>query len=109
MVPPDTSGLDPRPWPPAQTYATKPPLNGLAVASLVLGLLWLNWFGSILALLLGYMAKSQIDQRGESGRGLAIAGIVLGWVGVATLVLVVVVGLVGGPEVPSASAAVPSA
>lgn len=57
--------------------------NGLAVASLVLGLLWLYGVGSLLAMILGYVARSQIDDsRGrDGGRGLAIAGIVLGWIG----------------------------
>ncbi len=92
-------GLDPRPWPPAPPYATEPPLNGLAVASLVLGLLWLNWFGSILALVLGYVAKRQIDQRGESGRGMALAGIILGWIGLAFLVLAVIaISIVTNPD-----------
>lgn len=67
--------------------------NGLAIASLVLGILWLYWVGSILALVFGYTAKAQIDRSGgaEGGRGLAIAGIVLGWVGVGTLVLMLLV------------------
>jgi hypothetical protein len=63
--------------------------NGMAVASLILGILWIWWLGSLLALIFGYAGKNQIDRSGgqESGRGMAIAGIVLGWVGVATLVL----------------------
>lgn len=71
------------------TPPTAPRTNGLAIASLVLGILWLYWIGSILALVFGYSAKSQIDRSGgvEGGRGLAVAGIVLGWVGVGTLVL----------------------
>jgi hypothetical protein len=69
--------------------------NGLAVASLVLGILWLYWIGSILALIFGYVAKSQIDrsQGRQSGRGMAVAGIVLGWVGVGILTLVIVIGI----------------
>lgn len=59
--------------------------NGLAIASLVLGILWLYWIGSILALILGYVARAQIKKRGQSGAGLATAGIVLGWVGVLIL------------------------
>jgi hypothetical protein len=52
--------------------------------------------GWILALVFGYLAKSQIEQSGgrEQGRGMAIAGIVLGYVwgalSVAYLVLVVI-------------------
>jgi hypothetical protein len=56
--------------------------NALAVASLVLGILWLYWIGSILALVLGYTARSQIRARGGQGDGMAVAGIVLGWAGV---------------------------
>ena len=65
--------------------------NGMAVASMVLGILWIWWIGSILALVFGYRGKKQIDQSNgaQSGRGMAIAGIVLGWVGIATLVLFV--------------------
>jgi hypothetical protein len=63
--------------------------NGLAIAAMVLGILWLYWIGSILALVFGYVAKKQIDESGgrQSGRGMAIAGIVLGWIGVAALAL----------------------
>ena len=71
--------------------------NGFAVASLVLGILWLWWVGSILALVFGYIGKGQIDRSPatESGRGLAVAGIVLGWVGVGILALVIILFLVG--------------
>lgn len=64
--------------------------NGLAIAALVCGIVWLGGLGSILALVLGYTAKGQIDRSGgrEGGRGLAVAGIVLGWIGVAGMILV---------------------
>lgn len=67
--------------------------NGFAIASLVLGIIWIYWIGSILALIFGYVAKRQIESSGEgqSGRGMAIAGIVLGWVGLATLLIMVIV------------------
>ncbi len=73
-------------------YAPAPKPNGLAIASLVLGILWIYWIGSILALVFGMVGKSQIDKSGgmQSGRGMAIAGIVLGWVGVGFLLLFIV-------------------
>ena len=64
-----------------------PRTNGFAIASLVLGVVWIWWLGSILALVFGYLALGQIKKQGEAGRGIAIAGIVLGWVGVVTGVL----------------------
>jgi hypothetical protein len=64
----------------------------MAVASLVMGILWIYWIGSILALVLGYVARNEIDrERGRlGGRGMATAGIVLGWVEIGILVPVIV-------------------
>ncbi|MEA2479034.1 MAG: hypothetical protein QOJ07_956 [Thermoleophilaceae bacterium] len=79
-----------------QPYAGRK-TNGMAIAALVLGILWLYWLGSILALIFGYVGKSQIDKSNgtQDGRGLAIAGIVLGWIGVATLLIVIVIAIAG--------------
>ena len=84
------------PPPPYATYGVQPYVarktNGFAIASLILGGLWIYWIGSILALVFGYIGKSQIDKSGDTqdGRGLAIAGIVLGWIGVAVLVVFII-------------------
>jgi hypothetical protein len=80
---------------PQPGYGGYPPpqrTNGLAVASMVLGILWIYWIGSILALVFGYIARKQIRERGETGSGMAVAGIVLGWVGVGILLLALVFG-----------------
>ena len=86
-------------YPPVQYGAPpfQPKTNGLAVASLVLGILWVCSIGSILAVIFGYMAIKQIDesQGRETGRGLALAGVILGWIGVAFLVLYIVLLAVG--------------
>jgi uncharacterized protein DUF4190 len=76
----------PPPSPPAG-YPTGGRTNGLAVASLVLGIVWLCGVGSILALVLGFMALGRIKRTGEGGRGMAIAGIVLGTIGAVVLVI----------------------
>jgi hypothetical protein len=75
----------------AQPYVARK-TNGMAIASLILGALWLYWIGSVLALIFGYIGKSQIDNSGDTqdGRGMAVAGIVLGWIGVAVLVIVLI-------------------
>jgi type II secretory pathway pseudopilin PulG len=69
--------------------------NGFAIASMVLGILWIYWIGSILALVFGYIAKKQIRDSfdpewsdGQKGRGIATAGIVLGWIGIAAFIAV---------------------
>lgn len=71
--------------------------NGLAIVSLVLGITWCWGITGVAALVMGYLAKSQIDaSRGrQTGRGLAIAGIVLGWISVGIAVLAVVLALIG--------------
>ena len=74
---------------PGYGWGPPKPTNGMAVASMVLGILWIYWIGSILALVFGYIARSQIQQRGEGGSGMAVAGIVLGWVGIGIFALVV--------------------
>jgi hypothetical protein len=73
---------------PAFAYPTT---NGLAVASLIAGFLWIGWVGSILAVIFGHIALGQINRSSgrEQGSGLAIAGLVLGYMGVATLLFVV--------------------
>lgn len=101
--PPPGYGQQPYPYPPQQPGAPYPyyylarRTNGMAIASMVLGILWIYWIGSILALVFGYLARKQIRERGEDGNGMAIAGIVLGWIGVAlllvTIAFVVWVGL----------------
>lgn len=64
---------------------------------MVLGILWIYWIGSILALVFGYIARSQIakSQGREQGMGMAVAGIVLGWVGVGILALFVLLLALG--------------
>ena len=55
---------------------------------MVLGILWVYWIGSILAVIFGHVALSQIRKDPSiQGRGMAIAGLVLGWVGVGVLVI----------------------
>ena len=63
--------------------------NGLSVASMVLGIVWVFGVGSILAVIFGFVARKQIKDSGgrQSGSGMALAGIILGFVGVASLIL----------------------
>ena len=74
-------------------YVAPQRTNGMAIASMVLGILWIYWIGSILALVFGYVAKNQIRERGEAGGGMATAGIVLGWIGVGILAFVLLFGI----------------
>jgi len=61
--------------------------NGFAIASLFVGIIWLFGVGSVAAIALGYLGLKQIDASAghQSGRAIAIAGIVIGIVGLASL------------------------
>ncbi|MHB1491470.1 MAG: DUF4190 domain-containing protein [Cellulomonas sp.] len=57
--------------------------NGMAVAALVMGLIG----GSVLAIVFGHVAKSQIARTGESGEGMASWGQALGYLQMAALLI----------------------
>lgn len=68
------------------------PNSTMAVISLIAGILGLSLFptiGSIIALIIGYMARNEIRASAGSlgGDGLATAGIVLGWIGIGLTVI----------------------
>lgn len=64
------------------------PTNTMAIIALVAA-----FVVSPVGLVLGYLARKQIDQSGEAGRGFATAAIVLGWIWVAAVVLWFVVAM----------------
>ena len=72
-------------------YPAPRTINALAVVSVVLGLAWIYWVGSALAVVVGLVARQRIRRTGQGGDALALAGIALGWLGLATLVLYVLV------------------
>jgi hypothetical protein len=91
ISPPPPPAPPPGPYAPAPYVPVQyaPHTNGLAVASLVAGVVWMGWLGSFLAVIFGHVALGQIDAAGgrEGGRGLAIAGLALGYLGIAFLAL----------------------
>ncbi|NNN38253.1 DUF4190 domain-containing protein, partial [Streptomyces sp. S3(2020)] len=70
-------------------YARPVPVNGLAIAALVLGILC---FLPAVGLVLGLVALSQIKRRGERGKGMAVAGSVLSLVGLVLWTLSLTTG-----------------
>ena len=76
--PPPASGYPP----PASGYPGAAPAagtNGLAIASLVCSVVGVVCgIGSILGIVLGIIAMNQIKRTGQGGRGLALAGIIVG-------------------------------
>ncbi|GAA2124429.1 DUF4190 domain-containing protein [Glycomyces algeriensis] len=71
-------------------------MNGLAIGAFVLSIVGLCSPLGILALILGYVAKSQIKSRNNSGSGLATTAIILGWLSIIVILAFVVALAVGG-------------
>ncbi|MDX3646081.1 DUF4190 domain-containing protein [Streptomyces sp. MB09-02B] len=74
---------------PYPAWTPTPPVNGLAIAALVLGVLC---FLPGIGLVLGVLALVQIRRKGERGKGMAVAGIVLSTVGALLMTLALTTG-----------------
>ena len=114
-TPPPPAGhppLQPNYPPPTVVYAYPPPApaaapaarartNGLGIAALVLSILWIWGLGSLLAVIFGFVAMGQIDRSNgtQNGRGLALAGAIVGMVGlVGAAILIIAVLAASGDD-----------
>jgi hypothetical protein len=98
----DKASMVPAPSEPPSTVYRVPTAqtSGMAIASLVMGLAGWTLFpflGSILAVVFGYAARREIRRQPEqlTGDGLAIAGLVLGWLMIGLSVIGLILGAVG--------------
>jgi hypothetical protein len=83
-------------YPQQWSYGPMPPTprtNPFAVAALVCGVLWAGGLLSILAIIFGIVALVDLGRRDEQGRGLAIAGLVLGVIGLLGTVALMAIGV----------------
>jgi len=80
------------------------PTNQLAIVSLAAGVACyfiLPVIGAVIAVITGHMARGQIRRTGESGNGLALIGLILGYVHlligllIGLFVVLVVLGFLG--------------
>jgi len=78
--------------------AAAAPTNGMAIASMVVSIVaivglcgyGLGGLLGILGAILGHVSRKQIRERGENGDGMALAGIVMGWIATVIGVLAIV-------------------
>lgn len=65
--------------------------SGMAIAALVCGIAGLMMipFASIAAIVLGHVSLSSVKRTGEGGRGLALAGLILGYVVTVGAILII--------------------
>jgi len=114
-----TPPVDPYRYGPGYAQQPPPATNGMAVAALVVSVVGaaglvcygLGGYLGLVGAILGHVARRQIRQRGGSGDGMALAGVIVGWIAlglavVATALLalfvVVMINSPGGFEAPPA-------
>lgn len=80
---------------PAPTYGyggyEQQKTNVLAIVSMIasiVGFVWiLPFIGSLAGIIMGHISLSQIKRTGDKGRGMALAGVIVGYVGLALVIL----------------------
>jgi hypothetical protein len=86
---------------PGWGYPATPHTNGMAIASLVLAIAGLPFCGipSIAAVVFGHIGLYQINRSegAEQGKGLAIAGLVVGYLVLAFFAWVIVAAIMAEP------------
>ncbi len=92
-LPPQTSAGVPAP-------VTAEKTSGMAIASLIFGILFLFFPLSLLAVIFGHVSLSQIKKSAGrlGGRGLAITGLVLGYLGIAMIPLILIIAAIAIPN-----------
>ncbi len=76
---------------PAYTpYPAPTKTNALAIVSLIssiVGLVLIPFLGSLAGVITGHISLKQLKTSGENGRGMALAGTIVGWVGLAFAII----------------------
>ena len=73
------------------SYPTGQRTNSMAVASMVCGIgqIFFWFLAGVPAIVFGHIARRQIRETGEAGDGMALAGLIMGYVGVLLPILLV--------------------
>ncbi|MFD4420748.1 DUF4190 domain-containing protein [Agromyces sp. NPDC058484] len=74
---------------PAYGQPAGPKTNVLAIVSLVASIAgFIIWgIGFVAGVICGHISLSQIKKTGEQGRGMAVAGLIIGYIGIALTIL----------------------
>ncbi|MCW2543849.1 MAG: hypothetical protein JWM40_1401 [Frankiales bacterium] len=85
-------------WVPRESPVAPPPsgTDTKAIVSLVLGVLWLGGLASVGAIVLGHLSRSEARRDGRAPSGLALAGLILGYIGASFIV----VGILAAIAIP---------
>ncbi len=86
--------------PPAMQYSAAPETSGLAIASLICGFLFFIFPAGVLAVVFGHVARNQIKKSAGrvKGAGMALAGLILGYAGIAMTVIILLIAAFALPN-----------
>lgn len=90
--------LPAQPAPAAAAATQHPAPSALAIVSLIAGICGLFFFGSLIAVICGHIARANIrDSHGmQTGDGMALGGLVLGYIGLGMTLLALVFIMLAG-------------
>ncbi|MDF2580602.1 MAG: hypothetical protein K0S49_2181 [Microbacterium sp.] len=96
--PPQQQAYQPAGYPPpAYGYGGYQPqkTNALAIVSMIASIVGFIWIlpiiGSIAGVIMGHISLSQIKRTNENGRGMALAGLIVGYAGLALAIVGVII------------------
>jgi type IV pilus assembly protein PilA len=94
-TPSPASAFPPLPGPPVT-----PTTSGLAIVSLVCGVLFFIFPSAVAAIIFGHLSQSDIRRSGgrKTGAGMALAGLILGYVGVAIIPFILIIAAIAIPN-----------
>ena len=80
--------------------ALAPQTSGMAVASLIFGLLFFIFPAAVVAVILGHISSSQIRKSAGrlKGAGMSLAGMILGYVGIAFIPIILIIAAIAIPN-----------
>lgn len=76
----------------ADTHDGRGQLSGLAVVALGCAVIWVFGLGSLLAVVLGHLARRRIRSRGQRGGAIALVALLLGYLGLVVLAVLLLQG-----------------
>jgi hypothetical protein len=69
--------------------------NGMAITSFICSLT-VPFVGGLLAIIFGHIGLSQINSRGDTGKGFAIVGLIFGYLQIVALIVLIAIAAAHG-------------
>lgn len=93
--------------PPLPGTTAVPTTSGLAIVSLLCGIVFFFFPSAVAAIIFGHISRSDIRRSGgrKTGAGMALAGLILGYVGVAIIPIILIVAAIAIPNLLRAKVA----